>query len=234
VPPTLTTSWDDGTPEDVELGRLLAHYGFKGTFYATTGPTGERTIDDDGLRALLAWGHELGNHGRSHTPFPELDERSLREEVLWGESQLAAFGVPVRVIAPPRGISSQRVVDRLVSWGYAVRMAPILGGSRRRPHVIVPTVHLYPHGFGQMTRNLARQMSPPSASVLRAWITARTPAARVRNLLHAAARTDGLLHIWGHAADLERFGLWRDFESLLEEAAELSFVAAVNSEVVVP
>ena len=95
-----TTSWDDGSALDARLGSLLTHSGLRGTFYATTGPGGMRTITDEAL-ARLADEHELGNHGRSHVPFTHLSDDEICRELEWGALELSRFGQPSAIVAPP-------------------------------------------------------------------------------------------------------------------------------------
>lgn len=230
--PVLTTSWDDGVPADLDVARLLAKYGFRGTFYATTGPSGQRTISDADLHEVVRLGHDLGNHGRSHTPFPELATDALLEELRWGESVLEPFGGGPPVVAPPRGLVSRRVVTTLNRAGYAVRMAPILGARSEPDGVIVPTAHFYPHSLTQTFRHLAGRRAVPHLAFLRAWIEGRATRRRFRGLVEAARSHSLVLHVWGHSDDLTKFDLWEDFEDILAEAARARFAAATNGELV--
>jgi len=224
----LTTSWDDGTPEDLSLAHLLAEYGFLGTFYATTGPAGRRTLDDKALRELVALGHEIGNHGRSHRPFPELTSRELLNEVEWAEKQIRLFADPGPVVAAPRGLISRSVVRTLNANGYLVRTAPILGHRRQRKGLVIPSAHFYPHSRLRTYRHLVRRRSLPATAYLRAWSRSRMVRERFQDMISESHSRRLVLHIWGHSREVETLGLWDDLEFLLEEAKELGFQAATN------
>ena len=44
--PFTTSSRDDGAPTDIEVAELLDEYDFRGTLYASTGPSGRRGLSD--------------------------------------------------------------------------------------------------------------------------------------------------------------------------------------------
>ena len=174
--PLLTTSWDDGTPEDLEMGELLARHGYLGTFYATTGPGGSRTLDDGGMARLVELGHELGNHGRTHRLFVELSTAELLDETTWAENEIRRFGPPGPVVAPPRGAVDRRVIRILTERGLTVRLAPDPGRPSPRarepwlpPRRCIPTAQAGPScislagarspRFGFCGRGLARVRS---------------------------------------------------------------------------
>lgn len=226
----LTTSWDDGTPSDVKVGRMLTKHGFRGTFYATTGPGGRRAVSDDGLRELASLGHELANHGRSHRPFPQLTTSELLAEIAWGEDELRPFTDPPHIVAPPRGLVSRVVVETLNAHGYLVRTAPIIGHRRQMGGLIVPSAQFYPHTLLRTYRHLVKQRAVPLLAFLKCWSTSRTTCARFQNMLRAAQSRELALHVWGHGNDLERFNLWHDLELFLDEAANLGFSGATNGE----
>lgn len=227
----LTTSWDDGATTDLELGRLLAARGVRGTFYATTGPSGARAIDDTGLAELAALGHELGNHGRTHRVFTELSAAELRAEVEWGQAETARFGETATVVAPPRGELNAAVAGALRSEGLAVRAAPILGG-RGAAAELMPTAQVYPHSRPRTLSHLARRRIAPSAAALAAWSMHADLFDRLRALARQAHDHDRDLHLWGHSDELERLGLTERLDSLLGELLSLGFRPATNGELV--
>jgi peptidoglycan-N-acetylglucosamine deacetylase len=210
---------------------VLARHGYIGTFYATPGPGGSRTIDDDGMARLVELGHELGNHGRTHRLFVELSTAELLDETTWGENEIRRFGPPGPVVAPPRGAVDRRVIRVLTERGLTVRLAPILGARRPRRGTMAPTAQVYPHSAGRTFLHLARHRTVPAIRLLRAW----SRSSSVRDRLLAIADTGGdsaLIHIWGHSQEIDRLGLWRDLELFLEAAAERRFSPVTNGDLV--
>jgi glycosyltransferase involved in cell wall biosynthesis/peptidoglycan/xylan/chitin deacetylase (PgdA/CDA1 family) len=225
----LTTSWDDGVPEDVEMARLLGRYGYLGTFYATTGPGGARTVSDDGIVEIVRLGHEYGNHGRSHRLFPTLTDEELLDEIVWGEAEIRRFAEPGVMVAPPGGAVTGAVVRVLNAQGLRVRTAPILGAQKGSPGALVPTAQVYPHSSVRTCQQLIRRRAVPAAPYLKAWASSRTVRGRLGRMVEAAGSAGLVLHLWGHSREIDGLGLWRDLEDLLEEARKRGLRATTNS-----
>jgi peptidoglycan-N-acetylglucosamine deacetylase len=224
-----TTSWDDGHPLDVRIADALEEFGFVGTFYASTGPEGRRLISDNAL-ARIGRNHELGVHGRTHTIFPELAHSALADEIQWALDDLSRFGRVGRIVAPPRGkidAATRRFIGKL---GYAVRTGAILGSPSVWGNSIEPTFQLYPHAWKTIIRNCAYRRRVPALALLRALARDTTRGDRFHQLLQAAARRQRCVHVWGHAADLERLDLWATLRRILQTAAELGLMPVSNSE----
>ena len=229
--PLLTTSWDDGSRSDLELGTMLAARGVRATFYATTGPSGARAIADDDLAALVRMGHELGNHGRTHRLFTELDPDELRDEVLWGRAETARFGEPAAVVAPPKGRLDPGVISALEGWGAAVRAAPILGG-RSDAVELMPTAQVFPHTRGRTLSHLVRRRLRPPLPALRAWFRYADLWDRLSALANEARRRDRDLHLWGHSEEIDRLGLWDHLDGLMGDLVAAGFKPVTNGELV--
>ena len=222
-----TTSWDDGSALDVRLGGILEQFGLRATFYATTGPRGRREIGTEEL-AELATIHELGNHGRTHRPFTELSDEEIDQELSWGRDQLARFGEPVPVVAPPLGRIDGRVVHVVSSLGYAIRSAPVLSGRGSSARCLEPTFMLYPHTFRTVLRNGLRRRVVPALPLLRAWGFRKRFRERVKDMLTASVRTCDAIHIWGHSDDIQTIEAWDVAEDLFRHAATLSIQPVTN------
>jgi peptidoglycan-N-acetylglucosamine deacetylase len=224
-----TTSWDDGHPLDRRIAEMLDKFGFVGTFYASTGPEGRRQISDDDL-AVIGATHELGVHGRTHTIFPELSRAALASEISWAVEDLSRFGHVGRVVAPPRGkidAATRRFIGRL---GFAVRTGAILGSPWPAMDTIEPTFQLYPHRRKNIIRNCAYRRRVPAPALLLALARSGGRRDRFQEMLLAAARRHRYVHVWGHAADLERLDLWPVLQSLLRMAAQAGMAPASNSQ----
>ena len=63
----VTTSWDDGDPNDIKIADLLRSRKLPGTFYVPiTGYQGRKTLCTEDLRTLCSEGFEIGGHSVSH------------------------------------------------------------------------------------------------------------------------------------------------------------------------
>jgi peptidoglycan-N-acetylglucosamine deacetylase len=224
-----TTSWDDGHPLDIRIAAMLENFGFVGTFYASTGPDGRRLISDKDL-ARIGERHELGIHGRTHTIFPELPDVQLADEIEWAAAELSRFGSVGRVVAPPRGKIDAAKRHWLARLGYVVRTGAIVAGAGVVENVLEPTFQMYPHTWKTIIRNYAYRRRAPSPPLLLAIARADVPRDRFKDMLLAAGRRSPCVHVWGHAADLERLDLWGTLREVLRTAADLGLIPVSNGE----
>ncbi len=224
-----TTSWDDGSSLDARLGNLLSDFGLRGTFYATTGPSGVRTIADDAL-ARLADQHELGNHGRSHVPFTRLNDDEIRRELEWGARDLSRFGQASALVAPPKGKIDARVERLVASCGYVVRTAPILSSAKSTASRTEPTLMFCPQDWRLAARNIVRRRTLPALPLIRAWGFRKDLRGRTKDLISAAIKCVDVVHMWGHADTIERLDAWDIAHDVFEYVATLPIQPRTNGE----
>jgi peptidoglycan/xylan/chitin deacetylase (PgdA/CDA1 family) len=231
VGPLLLTSWDDGTVTDVRMAELLTAYGFRGTFFATTGPADREPATADELHAVAQLGHEIGNHGLSHRSMTELSDAEIVEDVRLGAERCENFMARVSpIVAPPKGHVDSRVLAVLRGEEVLVRRAPIVGSAKPAAGTIEPTVQLFGHSLYRTVGQLARRRVVPERRGLRPLLAHRDLWARMAAIVRAYARSDGPLHVWGHSEELGRLGWWERFEELLALARELGFRGATLGE----
>jgi peptidoglycan/xylan/chitin deacetylase (PgdA/CDA1 family) len=100
---------------------------------------GERVAGWDELLLLAASGIELGSHGRTHAPLPDLDDASIRREVEDSRRELReALGHPPRLFAYPNGRTDARTRAAVVEAGYegAFTTQPGLNGAGTDRHLL--------------------------------------------------------------------------------------------------
>lgn len=105
----VSLTFDDG-PDPLTTPRLLevlAREGVPGAFFVT----GERAArHPDLIRAILAAGHEVGNHSWHHDPLLMLRPmRVLRREVVEAQRILREAGILPRAFRPPVGVTNPRL-----------------------------------------------------------------------------------------------------------------------------
>ena len=124
----IALTFDDGphptlTPRILEI---LDRYGVSATFFMV----GRNVIDyPDAARAVLAAGHEIGNHTFSHGRVAALDEATLTEEIGLCEDALEELcEYRPHLFRPPEGALSEAVMRctdagdyRLVLWSLDTR-----------------------------------------------------------------------------------------------------------------
>jgi peptidoglycan/xylan/chitin deacetylase (PgdA/CDA1 family) len=78
----VTTSWDDGDPNDIKIADLLRSRKLPGTFYVPiTGYQGRKTLCTEDLRTLCSEGFEIGGHSVSHKSLSNVSRKELAREV---------------------------------------------------------------------------------------------------------------------------------------------------------
>jgi peptidoglycan/xylan/chitin deacetylase (PgdA/CDA1 family) len=86
---------------------------------ATIAPAGERPLDVDGIRALVAAGMTLGFHTVDHPFLPTLDDDELAAALSVGRDELAAVaGRSLNLFAYPHGKADARVARAARAAGY--------------------------------------------------------------------------------------------------------------------
>ncbi|MCD7441811.1 polysaccharide deacetylase family protein [Streptomyces lincolnensis] len=140
--PVLIT-FDDGY-EGVHRHALpvLAKHGFAATLFVSTGwirgahDTGgglDTMLDWDQVRDLAAAGVEIGGHSHSHPQLDQLDDASLRHELIHCKEIVTdELGTVPASFAYPYGYSSRRVRQAVRETGYAQALAVGNGLARRR------------------------------------------------------------------------------------------------------
>lgn len=103
----------DGLPAILES---LADEGVQGTFFLT----GQWAVaHPDGVAAIVAGGHRVGNHSVSHPRLPQLSDQQLRDEVVGAEQTLRDAGADPRPLFRfPFGERDARTIAAVNDLGY--------------------------------------------------------------------------------------------------------------------
>jgi peptidoglycan/xylan/chitin deacetylase (PgdA/CDA1 family) len=109
-------TFDDGpdgryTPQ---VAAVLARYGVHATFFVV----GQRVEGlPEQVKALMAAGHEIGNHSYSHPDFARLSEASQRKQIEHTQQVLSKLGLTPRWFRPPYGAYTATTVRVASSIG---------------------------------------------------------------------------------------------------------------------
>ena len=127
-------TFDDGphpgtTPE---LLAVLREKGIKATFFVL-GCNGEQ--HNALLKQVIADGHEVGNHGYSHSLLREISLEKYLSEVDRNEVLLGAAGAKPVLFRPPGGSYNDALVARLQAKGYTTVLWSVDTRDWSRPPV---------------------------------------------------------------------------------------------------
>jgi hypothetical protein len=226
MPPELlvTTSWDDGAPQDLKLADLLEKYQLPGCFYVPRSNP-ERPVLEPRAVAQLARRFEIGGHTLSHLPLPSLDPGRARAEIRDCKTWLAdVTGDEIVSFCYPGGKFTPAHVREVAAAGYGgARTADWLCLDRPTDRFrIAPSVQIYPHarlvhvlhclrrGHLKALRDYSLRLAAPVQ-----------PLDLTRGLLTVALERGGVLHIWGHSWEIDAQGLWPQLEAIFALLAEV-------------
>jgi len=123
APKSFVVSFDDGADDQyVYAAPILESLGMRGTFFATTGKEGglrPGKITWDGLRDLVARGHAIGNHSKTHANEKKLDAAGLYDEIE-GAQQIfeQQLGFRPRTFAYPYGRYNDAAIAQVGASGF--------------------------------------------------------------------------------------------------------------------
>lgn len=225
----LTTSWDDGAPEDLRLAEILARHGLPATFFVPLANIeGRPVLSPVELRGLASAGFEIGGHGMDHRRLSTLDPAALRRQVVDGKSALEdLLGRPVTGFCYPGGRWSERVLQVVREAGFLYARTTAMGhlSTGRDPFLMPTTMQVFPHQRRALLRNALRNAGRPGGRGA-ALLLARLAGVgdfdrRLELLIQRAARDGGVLHLWGHAWEIDAVNLWPYVDRLFAALAEL-------------
>ncbi len=124
-PPATVVSltFDDGNDDQFGAARTLERYGFRGTFFVSSGLIAEEPGPRDAaptkmtlaqLRGLQADGHEIGGHTVTHADLAEIDAEEAQRQVCNDRTKLVDLGLDASNFAYPYGEASldlERIVE---------------------------------------------------------------------------------------------------------------------------
>ncbi len=124
----ITTSWDDGVKESLEVANLLNNYGLAGTFFVPVNAVkGGRIqelefqgkfLSEEELR-ILSRDFEVGGHGVSHRYLTRMPKGEMEKEIRNSKNRLESLtGKDVHGFAYPGGKYNQQIVSTVKNLGF--------------------------------------------------------------------------------------------------------------------
>lgn len=133
-------TFDDGNASDIEIAApLLVERGYKAQFFVLSDRIDQPgSLSTENMRALVAMGHGIGNHGAAHVDWKAMDAAGQTRELDHAREAIsAAAGVPVTEAAIPFGRYNRSVLQALKARGYA-RVYSSDGGAWANDRAPIP------------------------------------------------------------------------------------------------
>ncbi|HKQ02418.1 MAG TPA: polysaccharide deacetylase family protein [Actinomycetes bacterium] len=129
VKPLAALTFDDGPDPELtpRILEVLAEHGVRATFNVM----GWNTLrHPDLVRAVVAAGHELGNHTWTHQDLAFQSALQTRRQLEWGREAIErTAGVRPRFFRPPRGNLTGSAIQSAAELGYDVLLWSVTRGS---------------------------------------------------------------------------------------------------------
>jgi len=218
-----TTSWDDGYRDDLRLATLLEKYGMTGTFYVCPVPQHKQTMLTKDEIKSLSDRHEIGAHSITHPKLSKISSEQARKEIrdskMWIEQ---VTGKPCVMFCYPYGDENESVRALVREAGLrGARSTETYAFDGNDPFALPGTLHAYPFPFRPVLNRKAfqpilraqkklRKIGVP-VFAMRGWL----PLAKSLFMI-AHERKSPWFHLWGHSAEITRYGMWDQLESFLE------------------
>jgi peptidoglycan-N-acetylglucosamine deacetylase len=217
----VTTSWDDGDPNDIKIADLLRSRNLRGTFYVPiVGYRGRQTLTKSDLRALYSEGFEIGGHSVSHKSLSNLNRKEVAHEVQDCKQTLEqTLGDKVLVFCYPNGRFDSQVVRQVRDAGYrGARTTQMLSlDTKFLPFEMPTTLQAYPHTVTGYVRNLGRARNIPA---LWTYITRLRKLPRWvdigKQLFDEVLKYGGIWHLYGHSWEIDELAIWGQLREMLD------------------
>ncbi len=237
-PATVTLSFDDGDPRDLDIARLLKRYDLPATFYVPImNVEGRPTLTSGQIVELSDMGFEIGAHGYHHHYLDNIPAAEVYGEIRNGKEQLERIlGRQVACFCYPGGKTPPVAVDAVRRLGFEYAR------TVRECRFSVPDALLAPttNPIGKHCRRhyikealLSRDLRYIRFFLKRRLWTMHWHDYSLANLEYAMA-IGGIWHLWGHAFEIDDQHEWETLEKIFARIHALKregrVIAVVNTE----
>lgn len=212
-------SVDDGHPSDLRLAALLQRHGLRATFYVPVrNCEGPPVMTALALRELDT-AFEIGSHTLEHRFLAGLDLHTALLQIGDGKAALEdILGHTVQGFCYPGGkyhpVHCQMV--RSAGFNYARSTQNLRMDVGSQPFEIPTTLQFFPHARAVMLRNfLSHRKWTKRHTLLTALWQEPDWLKRIVHVFDHVVQHAGQFHLWCHALDLDRQGLWPDLDYFL-------------------
>jgi peptidoglycan/xylan/chitin deacetylase (PgdA/CDA1 family) len=218
---SVTLSFDDGDPRDLEIARLLKKYDLPATFYVPiTNVEGRRTLTPDQIVQLSEMGFEIGAHGYHHHFLDRIPASEVYEEIKSGKVRLEQIlEHEVTCFCYPGGKIPSAAVDAVRRLGFKyARTVRECRFTVRNP-LLAPTTN--PIGKHCRRHYIKEALLSLELDYIRFFFKHRLWAKNwydysLANLDYALS-IGGIWHLWGHAFEIDAQYEWVNLEKVFSK-----------------
>ena len=218
----ITTSWDDGHPNDERLADLLESYAIPATFYIPRANplNGLPVLSEDSIRRLSGRGFDLGAHTLDHVVLTEQADDRARHQIAASKDWLEQVtGRACKMFSPPCGRFTPRHREMIRDAGFSgfrsVEMwSTELPRRDRELRELTTTIQAYPQPKIGVIKNLAKRRAIRN---LRTFVRVGRSGdwtRHARMMIDHCVAKGGSFHLWGHSWEIESPQHWRQAEEV--------------------
>ena len=194
----ITSSWDDGSQEDLRIADLLSKYDIEGIFFIPVNwrkynvGRGIEPLSERELEQILQH-FELGSHGTDHLLLTRTDD-SMQNREIWDSLRYwKAHRYRVRAFCYPRGYYTTEIKQKVehagYKWARTTRIGELL--PAQDPYETHTTVHV---GCDRKEHDTD-------------WLS--YAQAKIKEAIKRAYSGEKLeFHFWGHSAEVSKNDQW--------------------------
>lgn len=215
----ITTSWDDGQDKDMKLINLLDKYGIKSTFYVPFTFKGQPVKNIKNLDKYLSYGVEIGGHTVDHITLTNIPEKIAYNQIIKCKSRLEnILGKKIVSFSYPNGKFNVNIKKLVKKAGFLLgRTTKAFYTYVKDPFIMPVSFHFFPHNKLTILKHCLKE---GNAKGILDWVlkyNLETDLIRLSQLfLEKIMNEGGILHIWGHSWEIEKYSLWNSLEKTLK------------------
>jgi len=219
----VTTSWDDGHPLDLRLAQLLASHGILGTFYMALRYNNFPRMSKEQMRIIRQMGMEIGSHTLTHPILTKLDQSELLRELHESKTILEdMLRESIVSLCYPKGKFNRRVCLATAEAGYQLARTTVAFRPEIHfdPFRMPVSFQFFPHTcMVHVCHALKRGNLKGITNWCRFWRAERDLPRLATFSVEYILKHGGIMHLWGHSWEVEKYGLWDLLEEVLRRIA---------------
>jgi peptidoglycan-N-acetylglucosamine deacetylase len=220
----ITTSWDDGHPNDFKLAELLDKYNLAGTFYIPQSNAEHEVMSTDQI-IRLSKKFEIGGHSLSHLSLDTNNVQFINDEVSGSFNWLKSLlGKDPISFCFPKGRFNDLTLCAVFNSGYKIaRTTELLSSIDIYRNNLAPTtLQLYNHSSRSYLINIIKR---GKWSNFINWMRAGSPTLITKlseKYIEKILKGSGCFHLWGHSWEIDEYGLWDTLEKVMKIISNIS------------
>ena len=214
-------SWDDGHPLDLKINELLKKYNHSCTYFIpNTNCENYPVLNNSQIRELSV-GNEIGSHTFNHAYlnlYKSVDDafKSIEQGKFALEDIL---NKKIEGFCYPGGIYNNKIIDyvKRLNFSYARTTRCFNTGVISNLYLIPVSFQFFPHSKLTYLKNFItlRDYSWNSKLILNLLKNVYFTD-KFMSFIYESINLDYIIHVWGHSFEIEKYGLWNDFEIFLK------------------